>query len=70
MLPILLLEGTLSSTGLWTRILLQKATVTQLDTEFPACYATQRLITVLQQPTTSRYPESDESSSNPNILDP
>jgi hypothetical protein len=46
----------------WSRILLEKLIVFQLEKKFPALYGTRGFITVFTRALTGPYPEPDESN--------
>jgi hypothetical protein len=54
----------------WSRILLEKLTVSQLVKKFPACYRTRKSLPPLQVPATCSYPETHQSSPHPFTLLP
>jgi hypothetical protein len=49
----------------WSRVLLEKLTVTQLLNKLPALYINQKFITLFTRLVTDPYPEPDESNPHP-----
>jgi hypothetical protein len=54
----------------YSKVLLEKLTISRLVKNFSAFYGTRKLITNSQVPTTCPYPEPDQSSPYPLVLLP